>query len=87
MSDQESRLQRCFTSVFPILSDEEEIRKVNAESLGIWDSLSTITLVAVVQEEFDVEIPSEIVHQLTSFNAFQKCLQRLSSTRHSGDQQ
>lgn len=87
MSEQECRLQRCFTSVFPTLNDEEEIRNVNAEALGIWDSLSTVTLVAVVQEEFDIEIPSEIVPKLTSFDAFHSYLQRLSRAEQSDDRQ
>jgi acyl carrier protein len=76
MSEQESRLIRCFASVFPGLSPEE-IRTVNSESLGSWDSLSTVTLAAVVQEEFNVEIEPDIVPELTSFEAFQNYLRRV----------
>lgn len=75
MSEQESRLIRCFASVFPGLSPEE-IRTVNSESMGNWDSLSTVTLAALVQEEFNVEIEPEVVPELTSFEAFQNYLRR-----------
>ena len=60
MSEQESRLVRCFGDVFPWLTPEQ-VRNVNAESSEIWDSLTAVTLVAVVQEEFGLEIPQEAV--------------------------
>jgi acyl carrier protein len=69
MSDQERLLVRCFASVFPTLS-EEEIRSSNTESVGIWDSLSTVTLAAVIQEEFNIEIDSKVLLNLDSFQAF-----------------
>ncbi|HZP07522.1 MAG TPA: acyl carrier protein [Terracidiphilus sp.] len=71
MSEQENRLLQCFASVFPGLS-EDEIRQINAESNGEWDSLATVTLAAVVQEEFSLEIDPEILPQLDSFEAFRK---------------
>jgi acyl carrier protein len=77
MSEQENRLIRCFASVFPGLSPEE-IRVINSESIGNWDSLSRVTLAAVFQEEFDVEIDSEVLPQLNSFEAFRTYLCRVS---------
>jgi acyl carrier protein len=75
MSEQENRLIRCFASVFPGLTPEE-IRTSNAESSGAWDSLATVTLAAVVQEEFNVEIDPEVLPQLDSFVAFLSYLQQ-----------
>jgi acyl carrier protein len=77
MSEQEKRLLRCFASVFPGLSPEE-IRTINSKSRGEWDSLSTVTLAAVIQEEFNVEIDPDAVSELNSFGAFQNYLQRLN---------
>lgn len=77
MSEEENRLVRCFALVFAGLTPEE-IRATSAESKGIWDSLSAITLVAVVQEEFSVEIAPEILPHLDSFEAFWTYLRRLS---------
>jgi len=69
MPEQDDRLIRCFASVFPTLS-EDEIRQTSAESTGIWDSLSAVTLAAVIQEEFEMEIDPVILPQLDSFEAF-----------------
>ena len=75
MSEQENRLILCFSSVFAGLTPEE-IRVTSAESIGTWDSLSTINLVAVVEEEFNVQIDPEAFPQLNSFAAFQTYLSR-----------
>lgn len=76
MSDQENRLIHCFASVFPGLS-AEEIRGTSAQSEGIWDSLSAVTLAAVIQEEFNLDIDPEILSQLNSFEAFRSYLTRM----------
>lgn len=73
MSDREQLLVRCFASVFPTLS-EEEIQNATTDSIGIWDSVSTVTLVAVIQEELDIEIDPEIISELDSFQAFRNYL-------------
>jgi len=77
MFEAETRLQKCFASVFPGLTPEE-IRAAGADSVGIWDSLSTVTLVAVVQEEFGIEIDPGVLAQLNSFDAFRDYLCQLS---------
>lgn len=75
MSEQENRLLNCFASVFPGIS-YEEIRSSNAESIGAWDSLSSVTLAAVIQEEFNVEIDPDVLPRLDSFEAFRDYLER-----------
>jgi acyl carrier protein len=79
MSEQENRLLNCFASVFPGLS-YEDIRNSNAESIGAWDSLSSVTLAAVIQEEFNVEIDPEVLLHLDSFEAFRAYLQQEKPT-------
>ena len=76
MSEVESRLIRCFSSVFPGLT-AEELRAASAESVGAWDSLSGVKLVAVIQEEFGVDIDPE-VRKLDSFEAFRAFLNQSS---------
>jgi len=71
--EQENRLIRCFASVFPMLS-EDEIRSASAEDGGVWDSLATVTLVPVIEEEFNVQIDLEAMLNLNSFAAFQNYL-------------
>jgi acyl carrier protein len=77
MSDRENRLMRCFESVFPGLTPEE-IRTGSAEQ-GTWDSLSLVTLVAVVQEEFAVEIGPDELSTLDSYEAFRAYVERLEA--------
>ena len=78
MSESESRLLRCFLSVFPALSPDE-IRAASAQSLAEWDSLAAVTLVTVVQEEFSVEIDLLDLAELDSFQAIWTYLRRLET--------
>lgn len=73
------RLMRCFESVFPGLTPDE-IRASSGEN-GSWDSLSLVTLVAVVQEEFGVEISPDELASLDSFSAFGLYLKRHGAGR------
>jgi acyl carrier protein len=73
MSEQEDRLARCFASVFPALTPEE-IRAASAESVATWDSLRAVTLMAVIQQEFAVEINALDLPELNSFAALRTYL-------------
>ena len=77
MSEIENRLVRCFASVSPELTPGD-IRHTNTESMGVWDSLSTVRLAAVIQEEFGVEIDPDVLPELDSFEAFRAYLCGLS---------
>jgi len=67
MPDVDDRLVRCFSSVFPELTDEQ-VRSASAESLSAWDSFATVTLVAVLQEEFGLEIDPGDLERFVSFD-------------------
>jgi acyl carrier protein len=77
MSENERRLLRCFASVFPGLSPDD-IRVAGREMTGSWDSLSAVTLAAVIQEEFRVEIDPQVLLDLDSFEAFRVYLRGLN---------
>jgi acyl carrier protein len=66
MSDQRSRLIACFSAVFPALH-EEDILQATMTTVDTWDSVATITLLVVLEEEFDIEIKPEDLERLTSF--------------------
>jgi acyl carrier protein len=83
MSEMETRLTRCFASVFSSLTPEE-ISGASADALEAWDSLASVTLVAVVQQEFDVQIDLLDLPELDSFKAFQTYLCRTSASRTDG---
>jgi acyl carrier protein len=69
MSDNRDRLIRCFQAVFPDLSETEAAR-ATAHDVGAWDSVATVTLAAVVEEEFGTQLQPDDIENLTSFDAF-----------------
>jgi acyl carrier protein len=68
MHDVQDRLIKCFATVFPELSPEE-IVKTTADCAANQDSLSAVTLLAVVQEEFGLDLEVDDMENLVSFKA------------------
>lgn len=62
----DERLSRCFQTVFPDLS-AAEIPSASTSSVGQWDSVATITLLSVIQEEFALEVSLDDYEELGSF--------------------
>jgi acyl carrier protein len=75
MPDIDARLTRCFASVFPTLSPDE-IRTSSVESVSAWDSLAAVTLVAVLEQEFDTQIDLMELPDLTSYAAVRGYLEK-----------
>jgi acyl carrier protein len=74
VQDLEHRLARCFSSVFPELS-EEQIRNASIESVPGWHSLASVTLFSLVQEEFGVQVNLGDLPNLVSFSAVHNYVQ------------
>ncbi|MGH7023399.1 MAG: hypothetical protein ACREEB_07380 [Caulobacteraceae bacterium] len=79
MDDLDLRLTRCFSSVFPGLSNGE-LRSASPDTVAAWDSLSSLTLIAVVQEEFGVEIDPLDWPDLANYDAFRGRLGSMALT-------
>jgi len=77
MKENDLRLTRCFAAVFPQLS-EDEIRAASADETAAWDSLGGVTLAAVVQEEFGIEIEPDVLPDLDSYRALREYLGRVN---------
>ena len=79
MDEIEKRLEGCFLAVLPELS-AEEISQATGTSVASWDSVVTVTLIAVVEEEFGLSIEIEDPAQFDSFhgilNYLRKCDRR-----------
>lgn len=73
MGELQDRLLRCFSSVFPNLSPDQ-LCLASAQTVPEWDSLAAVTLVAVLQEEFAVQIDFGDLPRLESFEAVQRYL-------------
>jgi acyl carrier protein len=66
MDDGLAALQRCFSAAFPDLA-EDEIPGASVDSVSEWDSLASLTLIALLEEEFGVEISELDLPELTSY--------------------
>jgi|HubBroStandDraft_6_1064221.scaffolds.fasta_scaffold1383048_1 acyl carrier protein len=65
--NEKSRLLDCFAAVFPSLS-REQIERAEQANLPEWDSIATVTLITVIEDEFHVEIPATEIENLVSFD-------------------
>jgi len=68
MTEIHERLMRCFSATFPNLTSEE-VRLASPSTVATWDSLASITLVAVMEEEFAIQIEPEDIEHLVSFDS------------------
>ena len=75
MDEMEKRLVACFSAVLPELAPEE-IRQASATSVESWDSVATVTLFAVVEEEFGISIDDEDPARFDSFKNILAYLQQ-----------
>jgi acyl carrier protein len=75
MPELDDRLTRCFASVFPALGPDQ-IRAASVESVPAWDSLAAVTLIAILEQEFDTQIDLMEMPELTSYRAVRDYLQR-----------
>lgn len=66
MDKAEQRLIKVFETVFPDLP-AEKIRSASQESVENWDSVAAITLMNLIEEEFEIEMDFDQVAELTSF--------------------
>lgn len=71
MADIQQQLVRCFQTVFPDLTPEQAAAAAQ-ESLAAWDSVATINLMAVIEEEFGVGIDYEQLESLNCFDAVRR---------------
>jgi acyl carrier protein len=68
MDEQSKRLMTCFRTVFGDLPDAE-ILTASTTTLAAWDSVASITLVNVIEEEFQIQFDYDAIPELTSFDA------------------
>ena len=78
--DAAERLARCFCEVFPHLS-EERAREACFSVMDEWDSLASLSLVAVVEDEFGVTLPDETVANLDSYARILDAVRALPPSR------
>jgi acyl carrier protein len=74
MDNVRDKLGHCFAQVFPTL-DPSQYATASAENMSEWDSITQLTLLTLIGEEFNREIDFEDFEGATSFEALAKALQ------------
>jgi acyl carrier protein len=54
----------------------EQIRQASMKSVPEWDSMITITLVALIEESFGIQTDSADIAELTSFEGIRNYVQK-----------
>jgi acyl carrier protein len=75
MSDITSRLANCFQIVFPDLPPTAIVAAAQHSVPG-WDSTGAITLINVIEEEFDIQLDFDAVAELDSFHRILEYLRK-----------
>ena len=75
MAEQDDTLIKCFAAVFPNVT-VERIPEASINNLTQWDSLATVTLVALLEQEFEVQIDIIDLPKFTSFMAIKEYLKK-----------
>ena len=75
MDDLQARLAQCFSAVFPNLSSEEVVG-ASFESIDAWDSVASITLLTLIEEEFEITVHPEDIEEINSFSRILTYLQK-----------
>lgn len=73
MDDIQDRLTRCFTTVFPEL-DSPSAPAATVDAVEAWDSVAALSLLAVIEEEFGVNIGYDHLDDLVSYAALEACV-------------
>ena len=69
------RLIHCFHLVFPEIA-ARSIPAVSLENTPRWDSLASVQLIALIEDEFNATVPLDEYGNLNSFEQFHDYLQR-----------
>ena len=75
MSSVRARVEQCFRTAFPDLP-KEELPRATMSSISQWDSLSTLVLVSLIEEEFGLQIPADDLGDFVSLELIVDSLQQ-----------
>jgi acyl carrier protein len=66
MDDTQASLVKCFSAVFPSLS-REDVLQASTANVKAWDSVASVTLFAMIEEEYGIEVDVEDLAEMVSF--------------------
>lgn len=79
MSDLNNRLIQCFSLVFPDLP-AADIPGASHSNVAAWDSVATITLLAILEEEFRISIELDAFADLDTYEKIHNLVESLLKT-------
>ena len=82
MDPTEARLQKCFSKVFPDLGTDR-IRTASVDNVPGWDSLASVTLLGLIQEEFGFTPDMDRFEDFTSFQGLADYIRETMPDGHS----
>jgi acyl carrier protein len=74
MTNIKERLEKCFALALPDLPPGE-ISGASMGSVPKWDSLAMVNILALIEEDFAIQIPDDDLERLTSFESILHYLQ------------
>jgi acyl carrier protein len=80
MDDTQVRLANCFLTLFPNMT-AEQIETASPTTVTGWDSLSSLTLLTLVGEEFNLEMDFEDLLEGLSYQRILEYLQHKAAAR------
>ena len=66
MDSTQERLVKCFAAVFPRLTPEQ-VWEASPSTLRQWDSVSSVTLFTLIEEEFGLSLGPDALDEFGSF--------------------
>jgi acyl carrier protein len=77
-SSPRDRLIQCVSAYFTSLTPDE-VPRASMATVGEWDSMASVTLIAMVQEEFAIEVAPADYEKFVSFDVI---LDYLENEKH-----
>ena len=74
MHDRDDHLMRCFASAFPSATRDEILAAKTFDAIPGWDSLRMVNLLAVLDDEFGIQIELADVLELEPFDGVKRYL-------------
>jgi len=66
MDNTSARLTKCFLAVFPEMAPEE-VAAAATTSMKNWDSVASVTLFSLIEEEFGIALNLDALDEFNSF--------------------
>jgi acyl carrier protein len=75
VNDLDGRLTKCFVAVFPSLNPADASR-ASLSTLEQWDSVASVTLFTLIEEEFGVTLDMDALDHFNSFENIRAHIQK-----------